>query len=412
MSPTQLNVQVPTDTATGPVPVQVTNLGGTTTTTATLANYSPGIFTFQGKYAAARHNADAVYVAPAGYFGTSTTSRPAQPGEIIQVYATGLGPTTPAVPAGQTVNTAAPLSDLNQLKVTVGGSAATIQYAGIVYPGEYQLNVVVPLLPDGDQLIVATIGGVTSQAGLSIPVRNAGTLPVSITLAPNGRTVRCGATLALTATVTNTFDQAVAWQVNGQTGGSAAVGTISAAGLYTAPAILPANPAITVTAISHFDPTVKTSITLNLQNPVPTVRSVTPATVNPGLVTITVEGAGFGAGAVVYFAGAAMTTTVVSDTRLTATGQVVMPMGPHRRSQSDQSESWNGDVHSHCRTRPRSQREDAVYRRGALSREGHLGRHPAKCCRPSDHGARRLARRAVRHASPARGPIRIATPKP
>ncbi|MCX6631958.1 MAG: IPT/TIG domain-containing protein, partial [Candidatus Solibacter sp.] len=101
VSPGQLNVQAPTETATGPVQVQVTNVSGTATGTATLQNYAPGFFTIQAKYAAARHNADAVYVAPAGFLGSATTSRPAQPGEILQIYATGFGPTAPSVPAGQ-----------------------------------------------------------------------------------------------------------------------------------------------------------------------------------------------------------------------------------------------------------------------------------------------------------------------
>ena len=144
VSPGQLNVQAPTDPATGPVKVQVINSAGTATGTAMLQNYSPAFFTFLTRYAAAVHNTDGAYVAPAGSFGSAATSRPAQPGETLQIYATGFGPTTPAVPAGQMVGKAAPLSDLTQLRVTIGGVAATVQYAGIVAAGEYQINVIVP----------------------------------------------------------------------------------------------------------------------------------------------------------------------------------------------------------------------------------------------------------------------------
>ena len=327
ISPGQLNVQAPTDATAGPVQVQVDNSSGTAAGTATLQNYSPGLFTFQAKYAAARHNTDGVYVAPAGYFGSAATSRPAQPGEILQIYATGFGPTTPAVPAGQLVGSPAPLSDLSQLHVTVGGAAATVQYAGIVLPGEYQLNVIVPLVPDGDQPILATIAGVSSQTGVSVPVRNSGGLPVTVTLAPNGRTIRCGTTLALTATVSNTSDRAVTWQVNGQAGGNSTIGTVSAAGVYAAPAVLP-NPATAiVTAVSHFDATAAASVTVNLQNPLPVVTSVTPNPVNPGNATLTVNGTGFANGAAIYFAGAVLPTTFVSDTKLTAAGAIAMPVG-------------------------------------------------------------------------------------
>ena len=78
--------------------------------------------------------------------GSAVTSRPAQPGETIQIYATGFGPTTPAVPAGQVVGNPAPLSNLTQLHVTIGGVAATVEYAGIASAGDYQINVVVPQL--------------------------------------------------------------------------------------------------------------------------------------------------------------------------------------------------------------------------------------------------------------------------
>ena len=326
ISPGQLNVQAPADTATGPVQVQVNNSYGAATGTASLQNYSPAFFTLQAKYAAARHNTDGIYVAPAGYLGSAATSRPAQPGEFIQIFATGFGPTTPAVPSGQVVGSPAPLADLTQLKITIGGAAATVQYAGIVAPGEYQLNVVVPLVPDGDQPILAIIGGVSSQTGVSIPVKNSGAATL-VTLAPNGRTIRCGTTLALTATVSNTNDHAVIWQVNGIAGGSSAVGTVSDTGVYSAPAILPNPATVTVTAASHYDPTAKASVTVTLQNPLPVIVSVVPNPVNPGNATITLNGTGFANGATVYFAGAALPTTFVSDTKLTATGTVAMPAG-------------------------------------------------------------------------------------
>ncbi|MCX6629064.1 MAG: DUF1800 family protein, partial [Candidatus Solibacter sp.] len=220
----------------------------------------------------------------------------------------------------------APLSDLTQLKVTVGGAAATVQYAGIVLPGVYQFNVIVPLVADGDQAILATIGGVSSQTGVSIPVKNAGPATL-VTLSPSGRTIRCGTTLALTATVANSNDKAVIWQVNGVEGGNSDIGTVSSLGVYTGPAILPNPATVTVTAVSHFDPAAKASVTVALQNPLPVVTSVNPNPVNPGNVTVTLNGTGFAAGAAVSFAGVALPTTFVSDTKLTVTGTVAMPVG-------------------------------------------------------------------------------------
>ena len=327
VSPGMLNVQAPTDTTVGPVPVAVSNSSGTATGTATLQSYSPAFFTFQAKYASALHNSDGVYVAPAGYFGSAVTSLPAQPGEALQIYATGLGPTTPAVTAGQAVGSPAPLSDLTQLHVTIGGVPATVRFAGITFPGVYQVNVIVPQLANGDQPILATIGGVSSQTGISIPILNPVGPAVTVTLTPAGGTIRCGATLSLTAKVANTTAQAVIWQVNGQAGGNPIVGTVSATGVYTAPANLPSPAAVAVTAVSQADPAAEASVTVNLQNPLPVVTSVTPNPVNPGNVTITVTGTGFANGSAVYFAGAALPTTFVSGTTLTATGTIAMPVG-------------------------------------------------------------------------------------
>jgi uncharacterized protein (TIGR03437 family) len=327
VSPGQLNVQAPADTATGAVPVVVKNLNGTGTSTVTLQNYAPAFFTLQAKYVAALHNSDGTVVAPAGFLGSAVSSRPAQPGESLQIYATGLGPTTPAMPIGQLVSAPAPISNLSQFKVTVGGTAATVQYAGVVAPGEYQINLLVPQLTDGDQTILASISGATSQAAVFLPVKNAVTGTISVSLTPNNKTVIAGATMALTAKVNGTTNQLLTWLVNGITGGNATVGTVSAAGVYTAPLLLPPSPVVTVTAVSQQDATAQAIVTINLQNAVPVVTAVTPTTLNPGSATVTVTGTGFANGAVVYLAGVAQPTTVVSSTQLAVAANVVMPVG-------------------------------------------------------------------------------------
>jgi uncharacterized protein (TIGR03437 family) len=179
VSPTQLNVQAPTDPFLGTVSVVVKNSSGTANGTATLQNYSPAFFplTAPGNptgppvYAAAVHT-DGIIVVPAGFYGAGVTTRPATPGETIEIYGTGFGPTNPAVAAGQLVSGAPPLTDPTQLQIRIGGVLATVTYAGIVAVGEYQFNVLIPALPNGDQSIVATIGGLTSQTGISIPIKN------------------------------------------------------------------------------------------------------------------------------------------------------------------------------------------------------------------------------------------------
>jgi uncharacterized protein (TIGR03437 family) len=58
--------------------------------------------------------------------------------------------------------------------IKIGGATATVQFAGLVAPGEFQFNVVVPSsLTNGDQSITATYSGQTTQVGTLILLINA-----------------------------------------------------------------------------------------------------------------------------------------------------------------------------------------------------------------------------------------------
>ena len=57
--------------------------------------------------------------------------------------------------------------------IKIGGATATVQFAGLVSPGEFQFNVVVPSnTPDGDQPITATYNGLSTQAGTLLTVQH------------------------------------------------------------------------------------------------------------------------------------------------------------------------------------------------------------------------------------------------
>ena len=85
-------------------------------------------------------------VVHANDFSLVTAARPARPGEILSLIATGLGPTRPGVDPGKPFP-ASPLSLVNSpVDVTVNGQPAEVQYAG-GYPGTtdtYQVNFRVP----------------------------------------------------------------------------------------------------------------------------------------------------------------------------------------------------------------------------------------------------------------------------
>jgi uncharacterized protein (TIGR03437 family) len=169
LSPTQINVLAPDDVTTGPVQVQVTAAQqASNSVTVQKSQFAPAFFTIDnGAYVAALH-ADYTLVGSANLL-PGVTTQPAQPGETILLYGTGFGPTNPALPTAQLVTTPAVLA--NSVQVTIGGVAATVVYAGLVQPGLYQLNVTVPNLPNGDAAVVATIGTVSSQTGVSVTVQ-------------------------------------------------------------------------------------------------------------------------------------------------------------------------------------------------------------------------------------------------
>lgn len=169
VSPGQINALVPDDPAAGPVPVQaMTASGASNTLSVDKEAVAPAFFMLGGNYVAAVH-ADGTYVGKPGLI-PGAAARPAQPGETIMLFGTGFGPAAPPQPAGQLVTS--PVRLANQVQVTIGGVAARVDYAGLVESGLDQINVTVPDVPNGDATILATVGGVTTAAGILIPVQN------------------------------------------------------------------------------------------------------------------------------------------------------------------------------------------------------------------------------------------------
>jgi YD repeat-containing protein len=71
-----------------------------------------------------------------------------------------------------------------------------------------------------------------------------------IAVAPPGAVVLAGATRQFTASDPANPGSTFTWRINGIAGGNASVGTVTPAGLYTAPASVPSPPAVTLTAIA------------------------------------------------------------------------------------------------------------------------------------------------------------------
>ena len=142
------------------------------------------------------------------------------------------------------------------------------------------------------------------------------TAAVAVTVTGSAST-RLGTTSQLTATVTSAANTSVSWAVNGTPGGSVATGTISATGLYTAPATLPTPNTVTISATSQASPASTGSLSEAIWNPLPVLGAAT-ATQTGNVVHIDVQGSGFVTGAQIQVGGVSLTTTVVSPTELQA----------------------------------------------------------------------------------------------
>jgi uncharacterized protein (TIGR03437 family) len=178
----QLAVTVPFGVAsnqTGLANIQVNNNGVLSNVVQVyLTDALPGSFSQTASgigYAAATHAATGQLI---------TAANPAEPGEYISLYLTGLGTVTPAVQDGA-VGPSSPLSwsDLYQAgNLTVNfndyfngtaGNAGTIAFAGLAptLAGLYQINVQVPTsgLVSGDNVYVELITDAADENQIQIP---------------------------------------------------------------------------------------------------------------------------------------------------------------------------------------------------------------------------------------------------
>ena len=169
---------------------------------------------------------------------------------------------------------------------------------------------------------MAGCAGATKNSSGSNPNTPSSGSTVTVTVSPASANVRAGSTQSFTAGVGGTSNTAVTWQVNNVTGGSAATGTISSSGVYSAPATVPSPNTVAVRAVSSADANAAAGSNVTLQNPLPVLAGIVPASVPAGALAITVNGSGFVGGAQVLLAGAPLATTFVSSTQLTAAGNV------------------------------------------------------------------------------------------
>jgi len=186
--PTQLVIQIPVDAPTGPTTIRV---GNSAAFNITLGQYAPGLLSRGG----AGTGLVQAFHSESG--DTVDAFNPAAPGESLSLYAVGLGTTNPVVPTGSPAPVTPTVPTVATPSLTVGGIAASVQFAGAApaQTGIYQVQFTLPSnVPGGNQPIVLSIGGADSQM-LTLPVVGRPPLP-AIAAVVNGASFAANAPLA------------------------------------------------------------------------------------------------------------------------------------------------------------------------------------------------------------------------
>lgn len=165
ISPAQINVQAPEGLSPGWITAEVLNNGVSSGVVLTHAALNaPGAFTYSAggmTFAVATNQTPTVL----GDASITPGTVAAAPGDTITIYASGLA----SSPAGVVLTAPEQMSGVG---VTIGGQPADVSWAGVISPGLFQINAIIPAVADGDQPVVLTVGVANSPAGVVIPVKH------------------------------------------------------------------------------------------------------------------------------------------------------------------------------------------------------------------------------------------------
>jgi uncharacterized protein (DUF1800 family) len=169
----------------------------------------------------------------------------------------------------------------------------------------------------GSLSLVLLAGLVTERASAQNGVQTI-SISASDSDGKNTGTARLGMSVDLTATVSAGSDHDVTWVVSG--GGSVVPGSKSPFSIatYNPPKTMPSSSSVTITAYLTNATKVKTSYTLKLINPVPSISTASPSELlTDGTQTVTLEGSGFVSGTTVSFNGKSLATTYSDYNKVT-----------------------------------------------------------------------------------------------
>ncbi len=167
VSPNQVNLIIPNHLLPGKVQLQLVRDGlAGRQVELTLRPAAPALFLLDAETAVANRLDGSLL----------TWDNPALPGELVILWATGLGETKPNPPPGRLPMQAAPLARLSEFRIyldRVPVSPELIHYAGVAprFAGLYQINLFLPDTVGPGPEIRLALGDDISPPGIRLPVR-------------------------------------------------------------------------------------------------------------------------------------------------------------------------------------------------------------------------------------------------
>jgi uncharacterized protein (TIGR03437 family) len=161
VSPGQINAQIPVELSTPSTSLVVQNgASSSDPVTIFLRPANPGIFAQNSS-----GSGPGVITHPSTNL-LVTTDSPASPGEVVQIYAAGLGPVAPFLPSGRPAADLPLSRTLSLPSVTMNGMPATVSFSGLApgFVGLYQVNAQVPQGIQGTVSVTVSVEGISSNA--------------------------------------------------------------------------------------------------------------------------------------------------------------------------------------------------------------------------------------------------------
>jgi len=172
VSPTQINAVAPT-VGTGSIAVTVTTAGGSSpAANVSSQQFGPAFFLWPGSQIVATRQDFSLAVKAGTFSGAMTVA--AKPGDVVILWGTGFGPTSPTVADGVQVPSDRVYNTGSNVTVTINNTSAQVFGCALApgFAGLYQVAIQVPAsLADGDWPIKASIGSFTSPDGVVLSVK-------------------------------------------------------------------------------------------------------------------------------------------------------------------------------------------------------------------------------------------------